>query len=97
MGPIGRCCLWYCSGIMFVGVIFFAILIAMEAAGSEYLKPHSIENFDYPKDSIMSLLIAIAVSHFLSQPAQPNRRISLLLRNLQGQKELENDQVSLQS
>ena len=62
MGPIGRCCLWYCSGIMFVGVIFFAILILMEATGSEYLKPHNIENFDYPKDSIMSLLIAIAVS-----------------------------------
>jgi len=60
MGPLGRCCLYYCSGIMIVGVVFFGILILLESLGSRYLDPHN-EDIDYPGDSIKSLVIAIAV------------------------------------
>ena len=37
MNPICKCCLYYCSGVMLVGIVFFGILILMHATGSEYL------------------------------------------------------------
>lgn len=37
MNPIAKCCGFYCAFLMILGVFFNLILIAMIAAGSEFL------------------------------------------------------------
>jgi hypothetical protein len=58
MNPIANCCLYYCSGVMLIGIIFFGILMIMHATGSAYLKPENGKN----SDQIAPLGIAMAVN-----------------------------------
>ena len=39
MNPIANCCLYYWSGIMVIGIVFFSILLILQSTGSEYLTP----------------------------------------------------------
>jgi hypothetical protein len=35
MNPIAKCCGYYCSAIMILGIVFYAILILMLGTGSK--------------------------------------------------------------
>ena len=39
MNPIANCCLYYWSAIMVIGVVFFTILLILQASESEYMTP----------------------------------------------------------
>ena len=58
MNPLLKCCLYYCSGIMIVGIGFFGVLIVMLATHSRYLKPKDAEFSDH----VQAVGIAMAVS-----------------------------------
>ena len=60
MNPLANCCLWYCSGIMIVGIAFFAVLLIMLKTESKYLKPKD-HNASYD-DHALAVGIAMAVS-----------------------------------
>ena len=61
MNPFINCCLWYCSGVMIVGIAFFAVLLIMLATESRYLKPD--EGYTY-SDHMRAVGIAMGVSTF---------------------------------
>ena len=37
MGPIGKCCSYYCAVLMLFGILVFLILILLEASGHKWL------------------------------------------------------------
>lgn len=56
MNPIAKCCGFYCAFLMILGVGFNLILIAMMAAGSEFLTAEGDTN-----DKMTALGIACVV------------------------------------
>lgn len=60
MNPLASCCLYYCSGIMIVGIAFFAVLLVMLGTESRYLRPE--DPYTYT-DHMWAVGIAMIVSH----------------------------------
>ena len=59
MHPISKCCGMYCSCLMVMGVIFFAILAVLEASKNPFLNRH------HPEESgkrVFSLGMAIVIN-----------------------------------
>ena len=59
MHPIAKCCGFYCSCLMVMGVIFFAILAVLEASKNPFLNRH------HPEESgkrVFSLIMAIVIN-----------------------------------
>ena len=59
MNPLASCCLYYCSGVMIVGIAFFGVLLAMLATNSEYLEPTKPATYE---DHMQAVGIAMGVS-----------------------------------
>jgi len=49
MGPFRQCCGYYCAFIMFLGLFFWAIMLALEYSHNQYLmnKLHPFEETTY--------------------------------------------------
>jgi hypothetical protein len=61
MGAILRCCGYYCSTLMFLGVIYFGILMVLIAADNEFLNQSEVSKLS-KSDRYMALGISMGVS-----------------------------------
>ena len=57
----GWCCSYYCGALAFVGIFFFAILIALDRTNSEYLQ----RNFYKDGEERLTSLIAVVIMNVL--------------------------------
>ena len=63
MNAFAKCCLYYCSGVMIVGIAFYSVILIMLATESRYLKPENVKEGYQPtfKDHMQAVGIAMIV------------------------------------